>query len=122
MHSVVVDFGLDSRFCLDNCKLCTAAEQHGGNPKMVSHCTVDSAHTLREGDSVVDNHTPARGILDMFFGQDLAQDLVEGQGRAIAGRGLQQDLVPGCGRKTYPGGQGMGCDYNIIATLEKSNI
>ena len=29
---------------------------------MVSHFTVDSAHTLREGDSVVDNHTPARGI------------------------------------------------------------
>ena len=68
---------------------------------------------------MVDNHTPARGILDMFSGQGLAQDLVEGQGRAIAGRGLQQDLVPGRGRKTYPGGQGMGCDYNIIATLEK---
>ena len=55
----------------------------------------------------------------MFSGQGLAQDLVEGQGRAIAGRGLQQDLVPGRGRKTYPGGRGMGCDYNIIDHLEK---
>ena len=72
---------------------------------MVSHFTVDSAHTLREGDSVVDNHTPARGILDMFSSQ-----------------GLAQDLVPGRGLKTYPGGQGMGCDYNIIDHLEKYEI
>ena len=66
-----------------------------------------------------DNHTPARGILDMCTGQGLAQDLVEGQGCAIASRGLQQDLVPGRGRYTYPGGRGMGCDYNIIVHLEK---
>ena len=86
---------------------------------MASHFTVDSAHMLREGDSVVDNHTPARGILDMFSGLGLAQDLVEGQGCAIASRGLQQDLVPGRGRYTYPGGRGMGCDYYIIVHLEK---
>ena len=30
---------------------------------------------------LIDNRTPARGILDMFSGQGLAQDLVEGQGR-----------------------------------------
>ena len=66
-----------------------------------------------------DNHTPARGILDMCTGQGLAQDLVEGQGCAIASRGLQQDLVPGRGRYTYPGGQEMGCDYYIIVHLEK---
>ena len=66
-----------------------------------------------------DNHTPARGILDMCTGQGLAQDLVEGQGCAIASRGLQQDLVPGRGRYTYSGGRGMGCDYNIIDHLEK---
>ena len=41
---------------------------------------------------MVDNHIPARGILDMF---------------------------PGLGRETYPGGRGMGCDYNIIVHLEK---
>ena len=56
---------------------------------------------------MIDNHTPARGILDMFTGQGLAQDLVESQGSAIA-----------C-RKTYPGCRGMGCDYNIIVHLEK---
>ena len=66
-----------------------------------------------------DSHTPALRPYGYVAGQGLLQDLVEGQGRAIAGRGLQQDLVPGRGRKTYPGGQGMGCDYNIIATLEK---
>ena len=55
----------------------------------------------------------------MCTGQGLAQDLVEGQGCAIASRGLQQDLVPGRGRYTYSGGRGMGCDYNIIVHLEK---
>ena len=39
-----------------------------------------------------DNHTPARGILDMCTGQGLY---------------------------TYSGGRGMGCDYNIIVHLEK---
>ena len=66
-----------------------------------------------------DSHTPALRPYGYVAGQGLVQDLVEGQGRAIAGRGLQQDLVPGRGRYTYPGGRGMGCDYNIIVHLEK---
>ena len=37
----------------------------------------------------------------------------------FSGQGLAQDLGPGRGRKTYPGGRGMGCDYNIIDHLEK---
>ena len=66
-----------------------------------------------------DSHTPALRPYGYVAGQGLLQDLVEGQGRAIAGRGLQQDLVPGRGRYTYPGGRGMGCDYNIITGLQK---
>ena len=71
---------------------------------------------------MIGNHIPAQGIPDMFSGQGLSQDLVEGQGRAIASQGLQQDLVTGPGRETYPGGQGMGCFYNIIANSEKFDL
>ena len=71
---------------------------------------------------MVDNRTSARGILDMFPDLGLAQELVEGQGCAIAGRGLQQDLVPARVRETYPGGRGMGCDYNIIGNSGKIDL
>ena len=50
----------------------------------------------------------ARGILDMCSGQGLAQDLVEGQGCAIAGRGIQQDLVPAKAGKHIQEAKGWG--------------